>query len=245
MGLLLVVALRTGCLYHVYLNGFVSVLALLLGYTVDVSHHPPRKPSGSPNSTGGQFASSPTANDPISRIMKLKDQDERFANIGKVHGEDEGEARRRCLAEGERELQAPVHETLQELQDIAQANKNLDIAYKKKSLGNGRYGRYGYRQEALEAGYEDGRAAAIDDTKNHSLCQQNGTSKWLRSYENWLDGELYYSAIKPKKNFDPKRYKKGYEKGYTTYTGHVPPDPSDSKALVGELAKELDNLMAT
>ena len=161
------------------------------------------------------------------------------SGMGTVHGEDEGDARKRVLEECEQELQNPPTETPGDAARIQQAEEMLEEMRQRPSVGAGRYGRRGSRQEAVKAGYEDGRSAATQDFSQRGITQRDDDA-WVKSYGYWLDDELYYAAIKPKKDFSPRRYKKGWEKGYKTYRGHKPASSTDIRAFLENMTNQME-----
>ena len=160
------------------------------------------------------------------------------SGMGEVHGEDEGEARKRVLGECEQELLNPPPETPVEAAQIQQAEAMLDAVRQLTSPGAGRGGRRGVRHEAVRAGYEDGRDDAIQDSQRGITYRDD--KAWLQVYDGWLDHEHYFAAIKPKKDFSPRRYKKGWEKGYETYRGHKPASSTDIRAFLENMTSQMD-----
>ena len=113
------------------------------------------------------------------------------------------------LRECERELSITAKMSAMESGHLKEAQNTLEEALKRQSCGLRR--RYGYREEALVAGYYDGKKSGM------LMHQHPGVTSgfsWLKAYQEWIDTELLYARVCSKRNCDPRRYRQGYCKGF-------------------------------
>ena len=134
-----------------------------------------------------------------------------------------------------------LSETQQESDQIQIAKDLLDL-FRQHPSPNA-YRKRGSRWEAAEEGWDRGSDAARSEA---DVATGKGTwlhvpDYWLEAYTYWLQREHQYAKLEPKKNFDPQRFKKGFEKGYEAHRG-VPSVTFDAEAIMNSIANSVEGI---